>query len=98
MTLSAWAAQALATGRVTVETRAQPRRLPPELIAEFKRIGNNVNQIAHALNARSHVRDGAVTRQFAEFLRTVLKDEFLKARTGAAANALLKAASRGPTV
>jgi hypothetical protein len=97
MTLSAWAAQALATGRVTVETRTEPRRLPPELVVEFKRIGNNVNQIAHALNARSNVRDGTVARQFVDFLRLFLKDEFLKARGGAAASAMLKAASRNPT-
>lgn len=97
LTVSAWAAQALGHGRVTVETRPSARLLPAELVAEFKRIGNNVNQIAHALNARSHVRDGALARQFADFLKALLKDEYLKARgNGAAATALLKSASRGP--
>lgn len=96
LTVSAFAAQVLARGQVTVETRPRTAKLPRELVAEFKRIGNNINQIARALNARKPVRDGAVAQHFADFLRTVLKDEFLQARSAKAAARLPKAPGRGP--
>jgi hypothetical protein len=93
LTVSAFAAQALAGGRITVETKPAALVLPLELIAEFKRIGNNVNQIAHALNSRKPVADAAVAREFLSFIRTFMRHEALKARATPAADEFWK--SRG---
>lgn len=85
-TVSAFAAQMLTRGQVTVESRPRAFMLPPELVAEFKRIGNNLNQIAHALNSRKGVRDGAVAAEFRDFILALAKDRDLapRARTHAA--------------
>ena len=96
LSVSALAAQLLARGQVTIETRPRGVALPPDLTAEFKRIGNNVNQIAYALNAQKRVAEGRLAREFAHFLRVLLKDDVLKRKGGAVASALLKSASRGP--
>lgn len=96
MTMSAFAAQLLARGQVTVEARPRTVALPPDLAAEFKRIGNNINQIAHALNAHKRVAEGRLAHEFADFMRVLLKDDYLKRKGGAVATALLKSASRGP--
>lgn len=96
LSASALAAQLLAKGQVTVQTKPRTAALAPELTAEFKRIGVNINQIARALNARKAVRDGEVARHFADFLRTVMKDEFLKVRSAKAAARLPKTPGRGP--
>ncbi|MBI1204943.1 MAG: plasmid mobilization relaxosome protein MobC [Rhodopseudomonas sp.] len=96
MTVSAYAAQVLARGQVTVETRPRSVALPPDLVAEFKRIGVNINQIAHALNAHKRVAEGQLAAEFADFMRVLLKDDYLKRKGGAVASALLKSASRSP--
>jgi hypothetical protein len=96
LSLSSWAARALADGRVTVETRPAVRMLPPELVAEFKRIGNNLNQIAHALNARKSVADGRVAREFADFLTAMMRNEYLRAKATPLVNAILNSAGRVP--
>jgi hypothetical protein len=99
LTVSAWSAQALAGGRITVETRAAALVLPLELIAEFKRIGNNVNQIAHALNSMKPVAEGAVAQEFLAFIRAFMRDETLKERAAPAASHFLKSrdtARHGP--
>jgi hypothetical protein len=89
LTVSAYAAQALADGRVTVEAQPAAIVLPPELIAEFKRVGNNLNQIAHRHNAGKHVPDGALAQAVNEFVRTFLRDESLKARALTAIDVLI---------
>lgn len=90
LTVSAWAAQALSKGQVTVETKPAALVLPPDLIAEFKRIGNNLNQIAHALNARKAVAQGAVAAEFKDFVTALLRHEVLRARGTPVASQLLK--------
>ncbi len=99
LTVSAWAAQALAVGRITVETKPAALVLPVELVAEFKRIGNNLNQIAHALNARKAVAEGAVATEFRGFITALLRHEALRARGTPLAAQLLKSregSRRGP--
>lgn len=89
LTVSAFAAQVLAKGQVTVEASPAPHTIAPALLAEFKRIGNNVNQIAHALHARGLVPQHGVAHAFNDFMRALLKDEVLKARAAPAADAYL---------
>lgn len=96
LTVSAWAAQALTKGQVTVETRPAALVLPPDLIAEFKRIGNNVNQIAHALNARKPVAEKAVADAFLDFVKALLRDEYLRSRAAPGAAAFLKSSGLTP--
>ncbi len=91
LTLSAYASKLLTGGRVTVETRPAGIVLPPELLAEFKRIGNNVNQIAHALNSRKAVAEGAVANQFRDFVRALMKNASLAAIARPIAAEALKA-------
>lgn len=90
LTVSAWSAQALAGGRITVETKPAALVLPLELIAEFKRIGNNVNQIAHALNALKPVAEGAVAREFLAFIQAFMRHEALRERATPVAGQFLK--------
>lgn len=73
LTVSAFASQLLNGGRVTVESKAA-LNVPPELLAEFKRIGNNVNQIAYALNSRKAVPEGAVAKIFRDMVMALTKD------------------------
>jgi len=89
-TVSAFAAQVLARGQVTVESRPRTAVLPPELVAEFKRIGNNLNQIAHALNSRKNVRDGVVAVQFRDFLLALARDRELGPRAAKLADSFVK--------
>jgi hypothetical protein len=90
LTVSAFSAQALNGGRVTVETKPAAIVLPPELVAEFKRIGNNLNQIAYALNARKAVADGGVAKNFLDFVRALLRDQYLSSRAAPIAAAYVK--------
>jgi hypothetical protein len=73
LTVSAFASQLLNGGRVTVEAKAA-LNVPPELLAEFRRIGNNVNQIAYALNSRKAVPEGAVAKIFRDMVMALTQD------------------------
>jgi hypothetical protein len=84
LTVSAYAAQALADGRVTVEHQPAQLVLAPDVVAEFKRVGNNLNQIAHALNAFRPVPEGKLAATVHEFLQILLRNEALDARAKAA--------------
>lgn len=79
LTVSAWAAQALADGRVTVNVM-HVSRLYPALIAELKRLGNNVNQIAACLNARENVPARTIVVQMQHLLEALIRDEAVAAR------------------
>jgi hypothetical protein len=97
LTVSAWAAQGLTKGQVTVETKPAAVVLPTELIAEFKRMGNNLNQIAHALNARKAVAEGRVSQIFSDFIKALLRDEYLKSRAAPLAADLMKSQGLRPS-
>lgn len=94
LTVSAWAAQVLARGQVTVEAKPAAVVLPPELIAEFKRIGNNLNQIAHALNARMPADHARLPRLWNDFISAILRDQYLQGRAAPFAKAILKSQDR----
>lgn len=79
LTVSAWAARAVTSSEVTVEV-ARTSTLPPGLIAELKRIGNNVNQIAAALNTGLHVPAAEIVAKMRDLLRSLVRDETLIAR------------------
>jgi hypothetical protein len=73
MTVSAFSARLLNGGKVSVEPKAE-LSVPPELLAEFKRIGNNANQIAYALNSRKAVAEGAVAKIFRDMVMALTQD------------------------
>lgn len=73
MTVSAFSARLLNGGKVSVEPKAE-LSVPPELLAEFKRIGNNANQIAHAMNSRKPVPEGAVAKIFRDMVMALTQD------------------------
>jgi hypothetical protein len=79
LTVSAFAAQSLSTGRVTVEVTPSSA-LHPSLVAELKRIGNNVNQIATVLNAGRYAPIRNIVVQMRDLLHTLVRDEVLAAR------------------
>ncbi|MDX2265901.1 MAG: plasmid mobilization relaxosome protein MobC [Hyphomicrobiales bacterium] len=54
--------------------------LPPEVFAELRRIGNNVNQIAHAINAGLPPEVQNAYRQASRLLDLLIADEFLLRR------------------
>lgn len=68
-------------GKVEVTTPADPEALPIVLINELKRIGNNLNQIAHAANAGlppDHRMSAAALRDLAI---TLAQNELLNRRS-----------------
>ncbi len=77
--MSAFSALALSASRVTVEVTPGPA-LHPAVIAELKRVGNNVNQIAAALNAREFVPARDIVLKMRELLHALIRDEVLAAR------------------
>lgn len=72
LTVSAFSSRLLNGGKVTVEAKPAGMAVSPELLAEFKRIGNNLNQIAHALNSRKAIAEHAVAHQFVDFVKALL--------------------------
>jgi hypothetical protein len=82
LTLSAWAARMLSGGRVSVEVTTC-EALHPSLVAELKRIGNNVNQIAASLNAGRFVPVRNVLSALQDVLQTILGDALLSSRARA---------------
>lgn len=91
-TVSAWAAEALSDGRVTVDV-VHISRLHPALIAELKRVGNNINQIAACLNALYNVPAHEILAQMQHLLETLIRDEAVAARV-----ARIRAARAGDPV
>jgi hypothetical protein len=82
LTLSAWAARMLSGGRVSVAVTPSPA-LHPSLVAELKRIGNNVNQIAACLNSGRFVPVRNIALGLQEVLQTIIGDALLSSRARA---------------
>lgn len=57
------------------------RPLPPEVFAELRRIGNNVNQIAHAVNAGLPPEFRFAYGQAARLIELIIADELSLRRT-----------------
>lgn len=61
--------------------------LPVALINELKRIGNNLNQIAHSVHSELSPPEAAITAVVAELVRTIASNEVLQRRLTAAIDA-----------
>lgn len=81
VTVSAWCADVLADGRNVVEV-APTRALNPALVAELKRIGNNINQIAARLNLGKQSLERSVANAMSALMEALLRDEVLASRVG----------------
>jgi len=66
--------------RVTVLANTDPDALPIALINEMKRLGNNLNQIAHAANANLPPNQTQLAAALRDLLRLIAKDELLARR------------------
>jgi hypothetical protein len=66
---------------VEVEAPCDPERLPVALINELKRIGNNLNQLAHAANSGLPPDHRMCARALQELLETVVQNELLNRRS-----------------
>jgi hypothetical protein len=81
VTPSAFAAEVLRNGRVVVQ---QQQTLAPALMAELSRIGNNINQLAHAANASSAPPQAqALLTHFQELWGFMMNDEIMRRRVEA---------------
>lgn len=78
-------------GKVEARPDTGYRSMDPALFAELRRIGNNANQIAHALNSNLPAHVGLAWQTVNDLLRTLMRDEMLSQqlsslRTRTAAN------------
>jgi hypothetical protein len=78
--LAGLAERYITQGSVHVEASGAPQALHPVLIAELKRIGNNLNQIAHAVNANLPPDVESAVTALRELIRLILRDEILSQR------------------
>jgi hypothetical protein len=66
---------------VRVETPTDPDVLPVALINELKRIGNNLNQIAHAANSGLPPSQRMTAGALQELLNEIVQNELLNRRS-----------------
>lgn len=78
--VSGLAERYITRGTVRVEASRMPAPLDPALIAELKRIGNNLNQIAHALNSNLPPDTTFTARSLRDLIHTLMRDELLLQR------------------
>lgn len=78
--VSGLAERYITRGTVRVEASRMPAPLDPVLIAELKRIGNNLNQIAHALNSNLPPDTTFTARSLRDLIHTLMRDELLLQR------------------
>ena len=77
VTPSAYAATVLTGGSVTVEQR---ETMHPALFAELSRIGNNINQLAHASNAGMPPQHQEVMGAMKALFEHLMQDEITRRR------------------
>ena len=78
MTISGLCARLVEHGKVVVTTDSTALPLP--LINELKRIGNNLNQLAHAANAGLPPSQRQMAADFRDLLDTIEQNELLSSR------------------
>lgn len=83
MTISGLAEQLVCKGRVAVVTRAEAG-LDRAMVSELKRLGNNLNQIAHAANAGLPPSIPAAATALHGLMTLLLKDHYFVTRLEAA--------------
>ena len=72
--------EGLIENRAVKIERVATDALPVPFINELKRIGNNLNQIAHSVNCNIPPQEGAVARVMAEIMRTLAENEVARRR------------------
>ena len=75
LTMSSLCEKLVNKGKVDVASDAAHRRMDPVLFAELRRIGNNANQIAHALNSNLPPDVQYAWKTASELLRALGREE-----------------------
>ncbi|MCC7250441.1 MobC family plasmid mobilization relaxosome protein [Hyphomicrobium sp.] len=83
LTVSGLCEQLVLTGKVDMSARPSYRAMDPALFTELRRIGNNVNQIAHATNNNMPTEVMSAWRTINKLLSTLLSDELLAQKIAA---------------
>ncbi|MDX2287217.1 MAG: plasmid mobilization relaxosome protein MobC [Hyphomicrobiaceae bacterium] len=79
--ITAYCERRLFAKRIEVEVAETVlHRLDPALFAELRRIGNNLNQVAHALNSGLPPHLGMTARAMNDLLQALLRDDLLSRR------------------
>lgn len=82
--LSDYARTRTLAGRAPAKKVVQVEAMAPELFAELSAIGNNINQIARALNRGRDPGTAHLAEQLAELFRVMMADEVTARRMRAA--------------
>ena len=96
LSVSGLAEKLVRDGRVTIEQSDIPAPLSPVLMAELKRIGNNLNQIAHAVNSNLPPDVGFTSKTLAQLIQQLGRDEIVAERIKAASNRIASNDSAPP--
>lgn len=80
LTPSAYAAKRLTGEPVVIEQR---ETMDPALFVELSRIGNNINQLAHAANAGMPPTSQAVMKAMQDLFQHLMQDEVTRRRVAA---------------
>ncbi|PPD00091.1 MAG: hypothetical protein CTY31_09390 [Hyphomicrobium sp.] len=80
LTVSGLCESLVLTGKVDMSARPSYRAMDPALFTELRRIGNNVNQIAHATNSNLPTDVMFAWRSVNNLMSALLSDELLSQR------------------
>lgn len=79
--ITAYCERRILRGRIAVEiAETTVHRIDPALFSELRRIGNNLNQVAHALNSGLPPHLGMTARAMNDLLQALLRDDLLSRR------------------
>lgn len=79
-TVSGLAERLVLKGRIVISAADAPERLDPRLLAELRRIGNNLNQLAHAVNSNLPPVIPQAAKHMHDLLTLLVRDELLARR------------------
>lgn len=83
LTVSGLCEQLVLAGKVDMSNRPSYRAMDPALFTELRRIGNNVNQIAHATNSNLPTDVMFAWRSVNNLMSALLSDELLSQKISA---------------
>ena len=81
LTVSGLCERLVLAGKVDMGALPAYRAMDPALFAELRRIGNNVNQIAHALNGNLSPDRAYLWNTAQQLMTTLLSEELLNQKT-----------------
>jgi Bacterial mobilisation protein (MobC) len=84
--VSGLAEQLVRKGKIVVTDHDRPAPLHPALMSELRRIGNNLNQIAHAVNSNLPPSVRETSDTLSQLIQQLSRDELLSQRVKAAAS------------